>query len=76
MVGGLPENEVSSSFSSKAIPLGKTGKVRKSPFFAPKTEVLLVIVVTASTVAAIVVCAVTRIVLTRIALARTQLAIS
>ena len=39
-----------SSFSSKVIPLGKTRKVRKSPFFAPKIKVFLVVVVTASTV--------------------------
>ena len=63
------KNEVRSSFSSKVIPLGKTRKVRKSPFFAPKTEVFLVVVVTASTVAAIVASAVTWIVLTRVALA-------
>ena len=46
----------------------KPRKVRKSPFFAPKTEVFLVVVVTTSTVAAIVASAVTRIVLARIAL--------
>ena len=38
------KNEVRSSFSSKVIPLGKTRIVRKSPFFAPKTEVFLVVV--------------------------------
>ena len=32
-----------SSFSSKVIPLNKTRKVRKSPFFAPKTEVFLLL---------------------------------
>ena len=41
-------NEVRSSFSSKVIPLSKTIKVRKSQFFAPKTEVFLVVAVTAS----------------------------
>ena len=36
-------NEVRSSFSSKVIPLSKTRKIRKSPFFAPKTEVFLLL---------------------------------
>ena len=59
-----------SSFSSKVIPLGKTRKVRKSPLHSFKeAEVfLVVVVVTASTVATIVASAGTRIVLTRIAL--------